>query len=254
MGFFAVRSRQETTSLLGVRVQLTERIRSGLPPRFIAVAEALASGSDTLEPCEVAGRELASDGQGLDESLELLRQTYHTVLGIQPTFSEVRALGVAWSEATLAYLHQVSCEDPLTGLASTAHLRSRLSEIYRGQSVGARPPRESHALVIVDLPSDFEELLPARGSEAQLSRALRLTQLGASARTVFPGPEPLARIGATRIAVLAARDDLLVQRVSLLRRLATAAQAPGSPVRVWIEGLPGHDAHAAALLDELSRP
>ena len=38
---------------------------------------------------------------------------------------------MAWSDATLEYLHDLSCEDPLTGLASLAHVRTRLDEIYR---------------------------------------------------------------------------------------------------------------------------
>src|SRR3546814_12395233 len=65
----------------------------------------------------------------------------------EPAFADVRALSMAWSESTLAYLHQLSCEDPLTGLASLAHIRSRLSELYRG----ARAADETHALVVLDL-------------------------------------------------------------------------------------------------------
>ena len=48
-----------------------------------------------------------------------------------PAFEAAEALSVAWSDATLEYLHDLSCEDPLTGLASLAHVRTRLDEIYR---------------------------------------------------------------------------------------------------------------------------
>ena len=51
--------------------------------------------------------------------------------GTTPDFEAAEALSVAWSEATLEYLHDLSCEDPLTGLASLAHVRTRLDEIYR---------------------------------------------------------------------------------------------------------------------------
>ena len=49
--------------------------------------------------------------------------------GDEPDFDATEALSVAWSEETLGYLHQVSCEDPLTGLATLAHLRARLAEL-----------------------------------------------------------------------------------------------------------------------------
>ena len=61
---------------------------------------------------------------------------------------------MAWSEATLGYLHQLSCEDPLTGLASLAHVRSRLSELYRCRATGTAPCPHTHALVVLDLRRD----------------------------------------------------------------------------------------------------
>ena len=106
-------------------------LRSGLPHRFEAVGEALISGSDVLDACSVAGQDLARDGASVEETLEALRATWQQVAGTDPSYEVVTALVTAWSETTLGYLHQLSCEDPLTGLASQAHLRSRLSELYR---------------------------------------------------------------------------------------------------------------------------
>lgn len=167
-------------------------------------------------------------------------------MGGEPAYDAVHALSVAWSEATLAYLHQLSCEDPMTGLASLAHVRSRLSEIYRGDLRDADSTRERTALVVVDVP-----VLP----HDTVTRALRMARLGTAARTVFVGDEVIGRIGSHRIVVVAARDDRLGQRVALLRRLVHGGSSNGQDrlARIWIEGLPAGDAGAAALLDELAR-
>src|SRR5699024_2782462 len=52
-------------------------------------------------------------------------------VGAAPPYRVVRALSVAWVETSLQYVHEMSCEDPLTGLATLAHMRSRLDEVYR---------------------------------------------------------------------------------------------------------------------------
>ena len=110
---------------------LSEAVRESLPLRFEAVGEALASGGDVSAACQVVGRDVARDGAALGEALSGLRTTYDLVLGGPPAFEAAEALSVAWSDATLEYLHDLSCEDPLTGLASLAHVRTRLDEIYR---------------------------------------------------------------------------------------------------------------------------
>ena len=129
MGLFATKTRAGHTDGPGAVRELSEAVRQTLPDRFVAVGEALASGSGSVESCDVAGRSLAQDGASLDEVLQGLRATTQLVSGADPAFADVQAIATAWSEATLAYLHRLSCEDPLTGLASLAHVRSRLSEI-----------------------------------------------------------------------------------------------------------------------------
>lgn len=241
MGIFAA-TRKVSQTGPEARKDLPERLRARLPRRFEAVGEALASGSGSLDAFAVTGRSLAQDGAALHEVLSDLQATTVAVARRDPTYDEVQTLSVAWSEATLAYLHQLSCEDPLTGMASLGHLRGRLSELYRGR--GATLP-ESHALVCLDLPYDR----PSAGSDA-LARTMRLTRLGECARTVFPGEETIARVGANRIVVLATRDERLGRRVALLRTLV----AGDAPTRIWIEGLPVSDQGASFLLDELARP
>ncbi len=226
-------------------------VNMGLPARFEAVGEALASGSDSADACAVVGRDLARDGASLHEGLEALRTTYQRVRGADPAYDDVLALSLAWSESTLGYLHQISCADPMTGLASLAHLRSRLADLYRGQGPEFGRVRHRYALVVADLPGD------RYGAEAEtepLTRSLRLSRLGEAARTVFAGAETVAGAGTNRVVVLATRDERLGQRAALLRRMVDTLDLHGHLARVWIEGLPPTDAGAVALLDELARP
>ena len=251
MGIFATRMRQNLRGT-GAGRELSDELRLALPPRFEAVGEALASGSGSVDACAVLGQTLAHDGVSLEEALEGLRTTWRLVRGADPGYPDLRAVAVAWGEATLGYLHGLSCEDPLTGLASMAHVRGRLTELYRGQLREAVPVRDSHALVVLDAPLPGAE----RGHTGRadvLTNAHRVIRLGEVARTVFAGAETVARLGPTRVTVLAGRDRL-GKRIALLHRLLTGFDLEGIPVRVWIEGLPDNDPAAAQLLDELTRP
>lgn len=254
MGIFALLSRPVSTVEPAARADWSELERKGLPPRFEAVAEALAAGSDFLGACGVAGTQMAKDGASLDETLDALAVTCRLVLSADPPYDAVRAVARAWSEATLAYLHQLACEDPMTGLASLAHVRTRLSELYRGELRGPRRARDTHALVVAELPTDrHEDPLDSAQAKHVLTRAMRLSDLGEAARTVFAGTETIGRLGPDRIVVVVDRDDRLGQRVALLRRMARTLQDAGQSPRVWIEGLPSTDSVAALLLDELAR-
>lgn len=246
LGIFT--SRRRTNPAPEAMVELEPAACGGLREEFACVEEALAAGADASIACSVVGHSLALHGSSLGECLTALQATYQAVRGTDPSFSDVQALSQAWSEATLGYLHQLSCADPLTGLASLAHLRGRLTELYRAEHVDGAI-RETYALVIIDiLGGDLGE-----DASARLSAARRVTRVGESARTVFAGAETIARLGTNRLAVLAERDDRLSQRTALLRRLVNSLSLEGRPVRVWIEGLPGSDASAAVLLDELAR-
>jgi hypothetical protein len=183
------------------------------------------------------GASLAADGVSLAEALDQLAETYELACGTTPSYDDTRALCVAWSEATLGYLHRMSCDDPLTGLASLAHLRSRVSEVYRGSVP------DDHALVVV--------VAPEAGHDDVLSRSMRVAQLGDTARTVFAGAATIGHVAPGRVVVLAGRDDRIGRRVGLLRDML--GTGPDPEARVWIEGLPATDEGAAALLDELTR-
>lgn len=248
MRIFAVRGRRLTVADPGVSEPEPTVERSGLPHRFEAVGEALTSGSDVIGVCAVAGQELARDGASVEETLAGLRDTWRCLTGADPSYDVVTALLTAWSETTLGYLNQLSCEDPLTGLSSQAHLRSRLSELYRlggGTDAGIG----GFALVVFEMPSGDD---PSDEPDDHFTRAMRLARSGELARTAFARDETVARLGLHRVAILTRRDGHLGRRVRVLRTLLDGAE-PDAPVRVWIEGLPGTDAVAGMLLDELAR-
>ncbi|MDI6909620.1 hypothetical protein [Nocardioides sp.] len=248
MGRFTTRRRRATTGDPETRVELSLQLCAALPPRFEAVGEALVSGSGTVPACEVAGALLAADGLSLEESLEGLAVTSRLVHGTDPGFAETRALTVAWSDAVLGYLHGLSCDDPLTGLASLAHLRSRVSDVYRGEGRTGASVSESHALVVVAAPPWPDA---ATGRSDVLTRAMRTAQLGDTARAVFAGSETIGHVAPGRVVVLAGRDERIGRRVGLLRRMLDGSAVPHA--RVWIEGLPDSDDAAGRLLDELTR-
>ena len=248
MKIFAVGGRRFTAAGPGMSGPGSPGVRSGLPHRFEAFGEALISGSDVLDVCSVAGQEPARDGASMQESLEALRTTCQLVTGTDPSFEVLAALITAWSETTLGYLHQLSCEDPLTGLASQAHLRSRISEVYRRQDTD--PAVAGHALVLCAMPFGDD---PSEEPGDHFTRAMRLARAGELARTAFARDETIARLGTHRVAILARRDDRLGRRVRVLRTLLDGVEPDGPQARVWIEGLPASDRIAGMLLDELAR-
>lgn len=225
----------------------------GLPARFEAVGEALVGGRDPAPACDAVGRDLARDGASLEEAMGGLRQTWQLVRGGDPDFDALQALLGSWSETTLSFVNHITCEDPMTGLGSLAHLRSGISALFRDHHQGAAHPRESHALVVVDLPWDRHGGGRRDNGDA-IGRALRVARLGEAARTVFPGSDVIGRLSTNRVAVLAPRESRLGVRVRLLRRLVGGLELSGQEPRVWIEGLPSTDVASGLLLDELARP
>lgn len=244
MKIFATRGRRLAAADPAVRPG--SPVWSGLPHRFEALGEALTAGSDVLGACAVAGEDLARDGASMQETLEGLHATWRLSAAGEPSYDALAALVTAWSETTLGYLHQLSCDDPLTGLASQAHLRSRLAELYRLAEEGAVA---SHALVVCGLPQGDD---PSDEAGDHFTRAMRVARAGELARTVFARDETVARLGMYRVGILCRRDDWLGRRVRVLGTLLDGSQE-GAPVRLWIEGLPGTDHLVGALLDELAR-
>lgn len=247
MGLFTTRSRRTGTSG-GKSKELSERLRKKLPARFVAVGEALAAGTDAHAACAVVGRDLARDGIDLSEALHDLRSTFALVVGSEPDFESTRALGIAWSDETLGYLHEVSCENPLTGLATLAHVRGRLAEIQRGAESRGFRGELGYALVVVDVP-----LLSSGDRDARFGSALVMAQVASQVRLVFDGEESIGEASPSRLLVVAERTENLGGRISTLRELLVEATPSDCVVRVWIEGLPANASATSTLLDELAR-
>lgn len=233
----------------GSQGDLSEAVRRALPLRFEAVGEALVSDADVIAACAVVGRDVARDGAALGEALSGLRSTYQLVLGSTPDFEAAEALSVAWSDATLEYLHDLSCEDPLTGLASLAHVRTRLDEVYREAELTDVLVARSHALVIVEL--CFRE--PPGVPGHHFTRALRLVQVAEALRAVFSGGQTLGRLALERAVAVVPRTVDLGTSVALLREFLSGLDLGNADVRVWIEGLPRSADSATRLLDDLAR-
>jgi len=216
--------------------------RMGLPHGFEAVGEALASGSGVTDACAAAGEELARDGGSMAEALESLRVTWTVVREADPSYAAVVALLTAWNETTLGYLLQVSCEDPLTGLASQAHLRTRLAELYRN------PGTSSYDLVLCTMPTGDD---PSDEPGDHFTRAMRQARMGEMARTVFLRNETIARLGSHSVAVVVLRDERLDRRVHVLQTLLSRLETDAPPARVRVEGLPPCESDALHLVDAL---
>ena len=169
--------------------ELSDAERRQVPPGFDAVAEALVSGRSPVAACAVVGQAAARDGAALAETLAGLARTFTALGGAVPEFAATEALSVAWSEATLEFLHELSCEDPLTGLASFSHLRTRAAELYREAEASGVPVSGTHALVVVDVVG-----APGEGAGAPFTRALRLARsprrcgCSSGVRRRSPGP------------------------------------------------------------------
>ncbi|MGH3509126.1 MAG: hypothetical protein ACRDPI_02720 [Nocardioidaceae bacterium] len=249
MAVFASLARRRSSANASQGSTLTESVRERLPMRFEAVGEGLLGGENVVAACAVVGRDVARDGASLGEALSGLRTTFQVVVGREPDFDATEALSIAWSEATLSYMHDLSCEDPLTGLTSLAHVRTRLSEIYRDAWERSTSVSHRYALVVVEV----GYAVPAGGPEQKFTRTLRLVQVTEAVRAVYSGGETIGRLGQERLVAVVPRTSSLGASVATLRGYLEEADLGAAELRLWIEGLPSSGDSASLLLDELAR-
>ena len=221
--------------------------------RFEVVAEALWAGSSVVAASAEVGRDVARDGATLGEALAGLRATFLRLGNAAPDLEAAEALATAWAEATLEFLHRQSCEDPLTGFTSLAHVRTRLEEEYRDAGKAGTNVSVTHALVVVELGDRARSTVP----EHELTRSFRLFRLCQSMRTTFDGGETIGRLGGRSAVVLVRRGTALHVSVRLLRELLDEPLdehrlGPGT-ARVWVERLPATFDSAVGLLARLPR-
>jgi hypothetical protein len=235
---FAARSRRDPASR-----------RDLVPHGFEALYDALESDGNVVEVVAEIARRSAREGAAIDEVLSDLALTYEAQGGIfvEPPFPVVRALAGSWADASLRYLHAVSCEDPLTGLASLAHVRSRILEVFREaarRGIQGPPP---FAMLVV-------ELTWGEACGSPFDRMLRMIDVAEILRMVYAGDETVGQLTGSRVVALIRRDSRIGDSVSgLLGLLQSWEERSGIHTRLWIEGLPASAASAEVLLDELAR-
>ena len=242
MGLISERGRR--TAVWGYDGRFEEHASTGTGDRFEAIRERAVRGEDTTAACSTVGRMMAREGADLGEALDGLRSTAGQAAGRPPTYAEMKALSVAWAEESLSYVHQLSCEDPLTGMAAPAHLRARLNEVYREAAVNGEDASRTHGLVVL--------AVPASPDDDPFGNALWWLRIGEAVRDHFPGEETISSAGSRLLVVLTRRDAGLGPRLARLRAdLRRVAPIVGG--RLWIEGLPSDVDAAGRVLDELLR-
>ncbi|MGN6251743.1 MAG: hypothetical protein ACTHNS_08005 [Marmoricola sp.] len=236
------------TGLLAWRGREQHRVGVRLEPvvRMLAVR---GDAGGAVAAAEEAGAALARDGVDVGETLEGLRRQARTAVVGEPPFEVVRALAVGWAAEALGHATSRSCADPLTGLASPAHLRGRLEEVYREGDLLAEPASVTHALVVVDVPRTTTG--PAGSLPRSVEEALGELEVAERVRRVFPGEETLCRTHPGRLLVLARRTTDLGRDVARVRTLLDTLER--GPSRAGVEDLPGTVEGAAALVAALAR-
>jgi hypothetical protein len=175
---------------------------------------------------------------------EVMDHVERAFAGREPTYEATRAAVLAWAEWALVLHADVSCEDPLTSLATTAYVRSRLAEIYRGAERDGHRVAERTALVVVELP---------RGHTGhEIEQSLRALDVAEAMRAVFAGDETVAQVSPRRFAALVGRERTDEITLSLLRILLERALAGGLQPRLWVEELPPSADGVARVLAGLS--
>lgn len=230
------------------RVNAVSR-RDLVPAGFEGLFDALESDGAAAEAVAEIGRRAAREGASLDDLLTGLALTYEAFGGVfeEPPFEVARALSSAWADTSLRYLHAVSCEDPLTGLASLAHVRTRILEIYREADRTGVVGSPDYALLVVELQWGDREVAP-------FDRLLRLIDISELLRSVYGGDETIGQLTGCRAVALVRRDAYIGDSVSgLLGLLQSWRERTQIPARLWIEGLPESADSAEVLLDELAR-
>jgi hypothetical protein len=201
-------------SALGGRVSL-EGLEAGLERTELGTLDRIGVGWTGLDCAEVPGPMLA-------------------------------ALALGWADVSCDPTAGGGCEDPLTGLVTSAYLRVRLGEVYREEQRRGLPVPSQYAFVVAEVD------MYGAGKLAQVSRSMLLAHC---LRSTFSGGETLCGAGPSRALALVRRDAGVSAFAGTLRRLLAAELDPftDSPARVWIEQLPGTLEAAHQLLAELAR-
>ncbi|GHF78108.1 hypothetical protein FHX82_004389 [Amycolatopsis bartoniae] len=190
-------------------------------PEVDSVCAAVLRGRDPEAPLAALARARATAGAGLAEVLSdiaalhaVLSDTQEDDGSIAPDVDALpaqllRVTALAWAEVAMDQLAHIEVIDPLTGLPTTAYLRTRLGEIYRQAAVNGRAVGEDHALLVVGL-----DLSAVSGWH----RVTGMILLAEALRTVLDGGESIATVGPSTLVAVLPRDGGIASKAVQLRR------------------------------------
>jgi hypothetical protein len=231
-------------------------------PEVEAVCTSLIDGVDVSTALADLARARARSGAGLEETLVDLAALHAVVtapgsadglVAADPDATPSRLLRVAalaWAEESFGELTGARTVHGLTGLATHAYLRTRLSEVYRQAARDGLRVHDTHVLLVVTL-----DLADVVGWDRMMSMVLVADVL----REVFDGGESPAVLGPSVAVVLAERDASFGPRSLSAGRmlnerlhgdeLFTGAELPS----LRVVALPDTDELARDLLRQLGR-
>lgn len=172
-------------------------------PAVDAVCAAYLDGRDLTGPCSRLGSARARGGIGVGQSLTDLAAFTDVAGWGDPPLELLRALAEGWEDAGRG---TDTCQDPLTGLANDAYLRTRLAELYRCTEE-SESAASHHRLLLVSLAFGLD---PWR-------RAARMIVLGHELTRFFTRGESVGVLSRGRVAALVPASPALAAEVSALR-------------------------------------
>lgn len=214
-------------------------------PAVDAVTQAIYRGSESglLQACGRLGRERGRAGVGIAETISDLGALFQALAESDPPLRLICCTAEGWAEEGMAQHLDGTCEDPLTGLATVAYLRTRMSELYREAGDAGTSVARSHRFVVVSVPARPDPWRRLAGS-ILLGRDLRTAFPGGDTISQVTGPGPGPRAG---IALVRA-DDRMPARYARLRRALSARDG----ARIQMTSLPALLPEALCLVDRLA--
>lgn len=212
-----------------------------------SAAALLTALSTTTEDPAVAAHEVGASaaqlGDPLEDVLATVEAAYLQACATDPEYRVVKAAVTAWHEHVMLFACEISCEDPLTTMATMAHLRSRIEDAYRFAASRGHAPDAEYALIVVQC-APVGRALPLEASmdTLRIARVLRL---------VFDADETIAQVAPHRFAVLA--HCTRVDRVADLRGSFAVDGLAETIERIWVESLPPRLDDISWLLSEIGR-
>lgn len=220
-------------------------------PAAEAVVDALIAGVDA-GPCMLRlGFARAAAGIGITETIDDVTALYRVAGLDSPSLTVLRALCEGWTDGDAEQRLSPAVADAETGLATSAYLAARLSELYGAAARDGVPVPETYALVVVDVA--HVRLDPWR-------RMSRNAAIGHALESAYGPGFPAARLSEGVYAVLVGRGPAMGEHLADLRdHIVAHASRMGvatlmrQPPRIWVEALPPAHGHAVELLEALQR-